>query len=103
MWKLDCKESWVLKNWCFWAVVLENTLESPLDGKETQPVNTNRNHSWIFLERTDAEAETPILWTPDVKDWLIGEDPEAEKGWRQEETVDEMVGWHHRLNGHEFE
>ena len=104
MWELDCEESWVLKNWCFWAVVLEKTLESPLDCKEIQPVHPKGNQSWIFVGRTDAEAETPILWPPDAKNWLIGKDPG--KDWRQEEkgmTEDEMVGWHHRLDGHEFE
>ena len=96
----------LLKNWCFWAVVLEKTLESPLDSNEIQPVHPKRNQSWIFIGRTDAEAETPILWPPDVKSWLIGKDPDAGKDWRQEEkgtTEDEMVGWHHQLNGHEFE
>ena len=106
MWKLHYKESWVLKNWCFWTVVLEKTLESPLDCKEIQPVNPKGNKSWIFTGRTDAEAETPILWLPDVKNRLIGKDPDAGKDWRQEEkgtTEDEMVGWHYRHNGHEFE
>ena len=105
MWELDYKESWALKNWCFWAMVLEKTLESPLDCKEIQPVHPKGNQSWIFIGRTDAEAETPILWPPDVKNWLIGKDPDAGNNWRQEEkgmTEDEMVGWHHRLNGHEF-
>ena len=100
--KLDYKESWVPKNWCFWTVVLEKTLESPLDCKEIQPVHPNGNQSWIFIGRTDAEAETPILWPPDVKNWLIRKDPDAEKDWRQEEkgtTEDEMAGWHHWLNG----
>ena len=106
MLELDHKEGWVLKNWCFWAVVLEKTLESPLDCKEIQPVNPKGNQSWLFTGRTDAEAETPILWPPDVKSWLIWKDPDAEKEWRQEEkwtTQDEMVGWHHQLDGHEFE
>ena len=106
MWKLDHKESWVLKNWCFWTVVLEKTLESPLDCKEIQPVHPKGDQPWIFIERTDAEAEIPILWPPDAKNWLIGKDPEAGKDWRQEEkrmTEDEMVGWHHWLNGHGFE
>ena len=105
MWELDYKESWVLKNWCFWTVVLEKTLESPLDSKEIQPVNPKGNQSWIFIGRSDAEAETPILWPPDLKSWLICKDPDAGKNWRQEEngTEDEMVGWHHQLNGHEFE
>ena len=106
MWELDYKESWVLKNGCFWTVVLEKTLESPLDCKEIQPVNPTGNQSWIFIGRTDAEAETPILWPPDANNWFIGKDPDAEKDWRQEEkgmTEDEMVGWHHRLDGQEFE
>ena len=106
MWKLDYKESWALKNWCVWAVVLEKTLESPLDSKEIQPVHPKRNQSWIFIGRTDAEAETPILWPPDMKNWLIWKDPDAWKDWGQEEkgtTEDEMVGWHHQLDGHEFE
>ena len=94
------------KNWCFWTVVLEKTLESPLDCKEIQPVHPKGYQSWICSGRTDAEAETPILWPPDVKSWLIWKDPDAGKDWRQEEkgmTEDEMVGWHHWLNGHEFE
>ena len=106
MWALDYKESWVQKNWCFWTVVLEKTLESPLNCKEIQPVHPKGNQSWIFIGRTDNEAETPILWPPDVKNWLIGKDPEPRKDWRQEEkgmTEAEMVGWHHQLNGHEFE
>ena len=106
MWELDSKESWALKNWCFLTVVLEKTLESPLDCKETQEVHPKRNQSWIFIGRTDAEVETPILWPPDGKNWLIWKDPDSWKGWRQEEKgmiEDEMVGWHHRLNGHEFE
>ena len=106
MWELDYKESWVLKNWCFWTVVLEKTLESPLDSKDIQPVHPKGNQSWIFIGRTDAEAETPILWPPNVKNWLIGKDPDVRKDWRQEEkgmTEDEMFGWHHWLNGHEFE
>ena len=105
MWELDHKEGWALKNWCFWTVVLEKTLESLLDCK-IKPVNPNRNQSWIFIGRTDAEAEVPILWPPDVKNWLIGKDPNAGKDWGQEEkgmTGNEMVGWHHRLDGHEFE
>ena len=104
--ELDCGESWAPKNWCFSSVVLEKTLESPLDCNETKPVNPKGNQSWIFIGRTDAEAETPILWPPDVKNWLIGKDPDAGKGWRQEEkgmTEDKIVGWHHQLNGHEFE
>ena len=106
MWELDYRESWVLKNWCFWTVVLEKTLESPLNCKEIQPVHPNGNQSWIFIGRTDAKAETPILWPLDVKNWLIRKDPDAEKDWRQEEngmTEDKMVGWHHQLNGHECE
>ena len=106
MWELDHKKGWTLKNWCFWAVVLKKTLESPLDCKEIQPTNTEGNQSWIFIGRTDAEAEALILRPPDVKSWLIRKDPDAGKGWRQEEkgtTEDEMVGWHHWLNGHEFE
>ena len=105
IWELDHKESWVLKNWCFWTVVLEKTLESLLDLKEIQPVHPKGTQSWIFIGRTDAEAEAPMLWSPDVKYWLIGKDPDAGKDWRQEEegmTEDEMVGWHHWLNGHEF-
>ena len=106
MWELNHKESWVMKNWCFWTVVLEKTLENPLDCKEIKPVNPKGNQSWIFIGRMDAEAETPILWPPNVKDWLSGKDPDVGKDWRQEEkgtTEDEMVGWHHWLNGHEFE
>ena len=101
MWGFDLKESWALKNWCFWTVVLENTLESPLDCKEIQPVHPKGNQSWIFIGRTDAEAETPKLWPPDAKNWLIGKDSDAGKDWRQEEkgtTEDEMVGWHHKLD-----
>ena len=105
MWELDHKESWALKNWCFWTVVLEKTLESPLDCKEIQPVHPKGHQSWIFIGRMDAEAEAPILWPLD-ENWLIGKNPDAGKDWRQEEkgmTEDEMVGWHHRLDGHEFE
>ena len=104
MWELDYKEGWALKNSCFWTVVLEKTLESPLDCKEIKPVNPKRNQSWIFIGRTDAEAETPTLWPPDAKNWLSGKDPGAGKDWRQKKgmTKDEMVGWHHQLNGHEF-
>ena len=104
MWDLDYKEIWALKNWCFWNVVLK-TLESPLDCKEIQPVNPKGNQSWIFIGRTDAEAKIPILWPPDAKNWLAGKDPCARKDCRQEKrrTEDEIVGWHHRLNGHEFE
>ena len=106
MWELDYKESWVPKNWCFWTVVLEKTLESPLDCKEIQRVNPKGNQSLIFIGRSDAEAETPVLWPPDAKNWLIGKDCVAGKVWRREEkgtTEDEMVGWHHQLDGHEFE
>ena len=127
-WELDYKESWASKNWCFWSVILEKTLESSLNCTEIQPVHTKGNQSWIFIERTDVEAETSILsqspgWTqvsstearlchpshqgspPDVKSWLTGKDPDAGKDWRQEEkgtTEDDLVGWHHQLNGHEF-
>ena len=103
MWELDYKESWVPKNWCFWTVVLEKTLESPLDCKEIQPVHPKGDQSWVFSGRTDVEAETLILWPPDVKCWLIWKDPDAGKDWGQEEkgtTEDEMVGWHHWLKGH---
>ena len=106
MWELDHKESWVLKNWCFWTVVLEKTLESPLDCKEIQLVHPKGNQSWIFIGRTDAEAETPILWPPNAKNWLIGKDHDVGRDWRQEEkgtTEDEMAGCHHRLNAYEFE
>ena len=108
MWELDYKENWAPKNWCFWTVVLEKTLESPLDCKEIQAAHPEGDQSWMFIGRTDIEAETPIFWSPDAKNWLIWKDPDAGKGWRQEEkatTEDEMVGWHHRLtdNGHEFE
>ena len=100
------KEISPISNWCFWTVVLEKTLESPLDSKEIQPVYPKGNQSWIFFGRTDAETETPILWPPDAKNWPIGKDPDAGKGWRQEEkgmTEGEMVEWHHQLNGHECE
>ena len=103
MCELDCEESWALKNWCFWTVVLEKTLESPLDCKEIKPVNTKGNQSWIFIGRTDSEG--PILWPPDVKNWLLRKDPDVGENWRQEErgmTEDEMIGWHHQLDGHEF-
>ena len=105
-WELDYKESWTPKNWCLWTVVLEKTLESPLDCKEIQPNNPKWNQSWIFIGRTDVEAEIPILWPPDAKSWLIWRDPDAGKDWRQEEkgrTEDEMVGSHHWFNGHQFE
>ena len=97
MWELDYKKSWVLKNWCFWTVVLEKTLESLLDCKEIQPVHPKGNQSWLFTGRTDVEAEIPILWPLDVKSWLIWKDPDAGKVWRQVKgtTEDEMVGWHH--------
>ena len=103
---LDHKESWALKNRCFWTVVLEKTLESSLDCKEIQPVHTKRNQFSIFIGRTDAATEAPVFWPPDVKNWLLGKDPDAGKDWRQEEkgmAEDEMVGWHHQLDGHEFE
>ena len=99
MWELDYKESWVLKNWCFWTVVLEKTLESPLDCKEFKPINPKENQSWIFIGRTDAEAAAPILWASNVKNWLIEKDQRQEKGM----TEDELVGWHHWCDGHEFE
>ena len=105
MWELDYKESWTPKNWCFWTVVLEKILESPLDCKEIQPVHPKGNQSWVFIGRTDIEAETLILWPRDAKDWLICKDPDAWKDWGHKEkgiTEDEMVGWHHWLNGHEF-
>ena len=103
---VDYKESWALKNSCFWSVVLEKTLESPLDCKEIQPVNPKGNQSWIFIRRTNAEGQTQILWPPDVRNWLIEKDPHAGKDRRWEEkgmTEDELVGWHHRCDGHEFE
>ena len=105
MWELDHKESWALKNWCFWTVVLEKTLDSPLDCKEIQPVNPKGSQPWIFTGRTDAEAEAPILWPPDAKNWLIGKDSDAGKDWKQEKgmTEDEMVWCHHQLNRYEFE
>ena len=106
MWELDHKEGRMPKNWCFWTVVLEKTFESPLDCMEIKPVNPKGNQSWIFTGRTDAEAEAPILWPPDMKNWLIGKDPDAGKDWRQEEkgtTEIEMVGCHHQFNGHEFD
>ena len=105
MWELDYKESWAPKNWCFWTVVLEKTLKSPLDCKEIQPAHHKGDQSWVFIGRTDVEAETPIPWPPDVKSWLIWKDPDAGKDWGQKEkgiTEDEMVGWYHRLNGHGF-
>ena len=102
MWELDYKEGWAPKNWCFWTVVLEKSLESPLDCKEIQPVHPKGDQFWVFIGRTDAEAETPILWPPDVKNWLTAKDRDAGKDWRWGEngtTEVEMVGWHHRLNG----
>ena len=106
MWEMDHNESWAPKNWFFWTVVLEKTLESPVDGKEIKPVNPKGNHSWIFIGRIEAEAEAWIFWPPDVKNWLIRKDLDAGRDWRQEEkgtTENEMVGWHHGLNGHECE
>ena len=105
MWELDHKEGWALKNCCFWIVILEKTLESPLVCKKIKPVNPKENQPWIFIGRTDAEAEAPILWPPDVKTWLIRKDPDAGKDRRQEKgtTEDKTVVWHHQLNGHEFE
>ena len=105
MWELDHKEGWVLKNWCFQSMVLEKTLESPTDCKEIQPVHPKGNQSWIFIGKTDTEAEAAILWPPDMKSWLFGKDSDAGKDWRQEKgtTEDEMVGWYHWLSGHEFE
>ena len=103
--ELDCEESWALKNWCFWALVLEKTLESPLDCKEIQPVHSKGDQSWLFFGRNDAKAETPVLWPPHVKSWLIGKDSDAGRDWGQEEkgtTEDEMAGWHHWLIGREF-
>ena len=105
MWELDCEESWAPKNWCFWTVVLEKTFRVPQTARRSL-VNPKGYQSWIFIGRTDVEAETPIFWPPDVKSWLTGKDHDAGKDWRQEEkgtTEDEMVGWHHWLNGHEFE
>ena len=106
MWDLDHNEGWALENWCFWAVVLEKTLESLLDCKEIQPVNPKGNQPWVIIGRTDTQAETPILWPPDVKSQFIGKDPDAGKDWKQKEkgtTEDKMAGGHHRLNGCEFE
>ena len=105
MWKLDYKESWALKNWCFWTMVLEKTLESPLDCKEIQPVHPKLNQSWVFIGKTDVEAKTPRFWPPDVKSWFIWKEPDAGKDWGQEEkgaTEHEMIGWHHQHNGHSF-
>ena len=106
MWELDCEEGWAPKNRCFWTVVLEKTLESPLDCKEIQPVHSKGGKSWVFIGRTDAEAETPILWPPHAKSWLIGKDSDAGRDWGQEEkgmTEHEMAGWHHWLYGRESE
>ena len=105
MWKLDCEESWALKNWCFWTVVLEKTLESPLDCKEIQPVHSEGDQPWVFFGRNNAKAEIPVLWPPHAKSWLFGKDCDAGRVWGQEEkgtTEDEMAGWHHWLDGHEF-
>ena len=106
MWELDCEESWALKNWCFWTVVLEKTLASPLDCKEIQPVHSKGDQPWDFFGRNDAKAESAVLWPPHAKSWLIGKDSDAGRDWGQEEketTEDEMAGWHHWLNGREFE
>ena len=106
MWELDYKENWAVKNWCFWTVVLTKTFESPLDCVEIQPVHPKGDQSWVFIGNTDVESETPILWPPDTKRWLIRKAPGAGKDWGQEEkgtTEDEMVGWHHQLDGHGFE
>ena len=102
MWELDCEESWAPKNWCFWTVVLEKTLQSPLDCKEIQPVHSEGDQPWDFFGRNDAKAEAPVLWPPHAKSWLIGKDPDAGRGWGQEEkgtTQDETAGWHHGLDG----
>ena len=106
MWELDCEENWAWKNWCFWTVVLEKTLESLLNCKEIQPVHSKGDQSWMFFGRTDAKAETPVLWPPHAKSWLIGKDSDAGRDWEQEEkgmTEDEMAGWHHLLDGRESE
>ena len=103
MWELDCEESWAPKNWCFWTVVLEKTLESPMDCKEIQPVHSKGDQSWMFFGRNDAKAESPVLWPPHAKSWLIGKDSDAGRDWGQKEkgtTEDVMAGWHH---WHEFE
>ena len=105
MWELDCEEGWAPKNWCFWTVVLEKTLESPLDCKEIQPVQSEGDQPWDFFGRNDAKAETPVLWPPHAKSWLSGKDSDAGKDWGQEEkgmTEDQIAEWHHRLDGHEF-
>ena len=106
MWELDQKEGWAPKNWCFWTVALEKIIESPLDCKKIKPVNPKGNQSWIFIEKTDAEADAPVFWPPDGKSQFIKKDPDAGKVWRQEEkgtAEDEMVGWHHQLIGHGYE
>ena len=106
MWELDCEESWALKNWCFWTLVLEKTPESPMDCKEIQPVHYKGGQPWVFIGRNDAKAETPVLWPPHAKSWLIGKDSDAGRDWGQEKkgtTEDEMAGWHHWLDGREFE
>ena len=102
MWELDCEENWALKNWCFWTVVLDKTLESPLDCKEIQPVHSEGDQPWDFFGMNDAKAETPVLWPPHAKSWVIGIDSDAGRDWGQEEkgtTEDEMAGWHHWLDG----
>ena len=106
MWESDCEESWATKKWCFWTVVLEKTLESPLDCKEIQPVHSKGDQSWVFFGRNDPKAETPVLWPPHGKNWLMGKDSDAGRDWGLEGRrgrQDEMAGWHHRLNGREFE
>ena len=105
MWELDCEKSWEPKNWCFWPVVLEKTLESPLDCKEIQPAHSEGDQPWDFFGRNDAKAQTPVLWPPHAKSWLIGKDSDAGRDWGQEKgtTEDEMAGWHHGLDGHESE
>ena len=106
MWELDCEESWAPKIWCFWTVVLKKTLESPLDCEEIHPVHPKGDQSWVFIGSTDAEAETPVLWPPHGKSWLIGKDPDAGRDWGQEEkgkTEDELAGWHHWLEGRKSE
>ena len=104
MWELDCEESWAPKNWCFWTVVLEKTLGSPLDCKEIQPVHSEGDQSWVFIGRTDAKAESPILWPPHAKSWLTGKDPDGGRDWGQKKGTkeDEMTGWYHWLDGQEF-
>ena len=106
MWELDYEEGWAPKNWCFWSVVLDKTLESPLDCKEIQPVHSEGHQPWDFFGRNDAKAETPVLWPPHAKSWLIGKDSDSGRDWGQKEkgmTEDEMAGWHHWIDGHEFE